>query len=122
MQPKITITKEEAIAQLEAHRARIASGEVKFADLAAQESDCSRYELAVLLISPLTCTHSAKRGGDLGLFTRDVMQKPFSDAAYVLWSMNAGCSSPVLRFALKVGQLSGVVDTASGVHIILRTA
>lgn len=34
------------------------------------------------------------------------MQKPFEDATY----------------ALKVGELSGVVDTDSGVHIILRTA
>jgi len=34
------------------------------------------------------------------------MQKPFEDATY----------------ALAVGALSGVVDTDSGVHIILRTA
>lgn len=49
---------------------------------------------------------SAKRGGDLGLFGRGAMQKPFEDAA----------------FALKVGGLSQPVDTDSGVHIILRTA
>jgi NIMA-interacting peptidyl-prolyl cis-trans isomerase 1 len=34
------------------------------------------------------------------------MQKPFEDATY----------------ALQVGEMSGVVDTDSGVHIILRTA
>lgn len=49
---------------------------------------------------------SAKRGGDLGEFGRGQMQKPFEDATY----------------ALAVGELSGVVDTDSGVHIILRTA
>ena len=51
------------------------------------------------------CT-SAAQGGDLGSFGRGKMQKPFEDAA----------------FGLKVGELSGVVDTDSGVHIVLRTA
>eukprot|EP01090_Pellita_catalonica_P013498 TRINITY_DN3222_c0_g1_i2.p1 TRINITY_DN3222_c0_g1~~TRINITY_DN3222_c0_g1_i2.p1 ORF type:complete len:161 (-),score=22.45 TRINITY_DN3222_c0_g1_i2:20-502(-) len=48
---------------------------------------------------------SAKRGGDLGPFQRGQMQKPFEDAA----------------FGLDIGQMSGIVDTASGVHIVLRT-
>lgn len=48
---------------------------------------------------------SAKRGGDLGSFGRGVMQKAFEEAA----------------FALKVGELSGIVDTDSGLHIIQRT-
>ena len=34
------------------------------------------------------------------------MQKPFEDATY----------------ALKVGEISDMIDTESGVHIILRTA
>jgi len=49
---------------------------------------------------------SAKADGDLGNFTRGKMQKPFEDAS----------------FALKVGELSDVVDTDSGIHLILRTA
>ncbi|CAO1419073.1 unnamed protein product [Diamesa hyperborea] len=48
---------------------------------------------------------SYKKGGDLGKFKRGCMQKPFEDAA----------------FGLAVGELSQIVDTDSGLHIILRT-
>lgn len=47
---------------------------------------------------------SAKRGGDLGPFGRGTMQKPFEDAA----------------FGLKVGELSGIIETESGLHLIER--
>ena len=47
----------------------------------------------------------ATRGGDLSTFRRDTMVKRFSDAA----------------FALKVGQISEVIETAYGFHIIQRS-
>lgn len=58
------------------------------------------------LATELSDCSSAKRGGDLGFFARGAMQKPFEEAA----------------FRLQVGQMSDVVDTDSGVHLILRTA
>ncbi|XP_063374003.1 putative peptidyl-prolyl cis-trans isomerase dodo [Cydia amplana] len=86
----ITRSKEEALAILSEYRQKIVNKEVTFEELAKQYSDCS----------------SAKRDGDLGMFKRGQMQKPFEDCA----------------FALKIGQLSQPVETDSGVHIILRTA
>jgi hypothetical protein len=88
-EPVVTRSKEEAVALLHAFEARLAAGEVSFAALAEAESHCSSY----------------KRGGDLGVFGRGKMQRPFEAAA----------------FALEVGATSGVVDTDSGVHLILRT-
>ncbi|GAB0094115.1 Peptidyl-prolyl cis-trans isomerase [Sergentomyia squamirostris] len=89
-QENITRSKEEAQKILEGYMQQIKSGDATLQELAQKFSDCS----------------SAKRGGgDLGVFGRGTMQKPFEEAA----------------FALKVGELSGIVDTDSGLHIILRT-
>ena len=62
-------------------------------------------DFATLASTESDCS-SAKQGGDLGPFGRGAMQKPFEDATY----------------ALRVGEMSGIVDTDSGVHIIKRTA
>eukprot|EP00970_Alexandrium_tamarense_P002610 scaffold367_cov202-Alexandrium_tamarense.AAC.22 len=43
---------------------------------------------------------------DLGFFGRGMMQKPFEDAS----------------FALQVGEMSGIVSTDSGLHLIYRIA
>jgi len=43
--------------------------------------------------------------GDLGWFRRGQMQKPFEDAAY----------------GLEVGEISDVISSDSGVHLVLRT-
>lgn len=47
---------------------------------------------------------SAKRKGDLGMFGRKKMRPEFEEAA----------------FGLDINQISGIVETASGAHILLR--
>ncbi|SHO75979.1 Similar to S.cerevisiae protein ESS1 (Peptidylprolyl-cis/trans-isomerase (PPIase)) [Malassezia sympodialis ATCC 42132] len=89
---QITRTKDEAIAQLRSYQDQ----------LGAQPSVEAFAELA----SQFSDCSSARSGGDLGSFGRGQMQRPFEDAT----------------FALPVGQMSGVVETDSGVHLILRTA
>jgi len=64
--------------------------ESTFRHIAKDKSDCS----------------SGQRGGDLGMFGRGAMQKPFEEAS----------------FALNVDEMSKVVDSDSGLHVILRIA
>ncbi|KAJ2082259.1 Peptidyl-prolyl cis-trans isomerase NIMA-interacting protein 1 [Coemansia sp. RSA 988] len=87
----ITLTEQEAYDKINSILQRLTSKEKpeSFKDVAAVESDCS----------------SAKRGGDLGLFPKGAMQKPFEDAV----------------LGLKVGKLSGPIKTDSGIHLVLRT-
>jgi len=80
--------KEEKRQRLVALKGEIDGG-ADFAELAGVNSECP----------------SKARGGDLGLFTRDRMVKPFADAA----------------FAMEVGQVSDVVETQFGYHLIKLT-
>ena len=60
----------------------------EFAKLAAEHSECP----------------SAQKGGKLGIFMRDAMEKPFEEAS----------------FNTKPGKLhNGIVETKHGFHIIL---
>ncbi|KAG8852494.1 hypothetical protein FRB96_008682 [Tulasnella sp. 330] len=86
----ITRSKAEAISILQGYADEIQGDPETFALLAQEHSDCS----------------SHAKGGDLGVFGRGQMQKPFEDATY----------------ALEPGAISGIVDTDSGVHLIMRTA
>lgn len=61
--------------------------------------------LGELAVSESDCS-SARKGGDLGYFKKGDMQQEFEQAA----------------FGLKVGEVSHVVETASGLHLIERTA
>ncbi|GAA6036910.1 hypothetical protein JCM8097_006349 [Rhodosporidiobolus ruineniae] len=89
----ITRSKEEAIEILRGHEKTLKDA----TDLKAT--------FAQLASTESDCS-SARDGGDLGYFGRNQMQKPFEEAS----------------FALQPGQLSSIVSTDSGVHLILRTA
>ncbi|KAI5966551.1 ESS1 [Candida pseudojiufengensis] len=86
---QIDLSREDAINLAKSYLNKILSGELKFSDLAQDESDCS--------------SHS--RGGDLGFFGKKEMQPPFEIAAY----------------DLHVGEISNLVETDSGIHILQRT-
>jgi peptidyl-prolyl cis-trans isomerase NIMA-interacting 1 len=103
----ITRSKNEALEILRGHETKIKSGESSLGDIAISESDCSsarkRGDLYVLNLQMsssqariLTCSR--------GFFGRGDMQKEFEEAS----------------FALKPGEVSGIVETASGVHLIER--
>lgn len=87
----ITRTPEEALSILKNYEDQIRSSGDLFSELKELASQYS------------DCS-SAKQDGDLGEFGRGQMQKAFEEAA----------------FALKPGELSGPVNTDSGVHLIYR--
>lgn len=88
----ITRTKDEAINQLQSYKAEILKS----------EKILEKFEE---LASKYSDCNSAKRGGDLGFFGKGEMQKPFENTS----------------FGLGIGEVSDIVETDSGVHIIIRT-
>jgi len=90
---EITRTAEEAVTMIKEYKKEIEGSD----DVEAKFKE---------LASKNSDCNSHSRGGDLGKFKKGKMQKPFEECA----------------FALKVGELSDPVDTASGVHLIYRTS
>ncbi|KAL1796757.1 hypothetical protein ACET3X_005297 [Alternaria dauci] len=95
-EPKITRSVEEARTMIENYHKQIQAYE-QGAD------DPNAKSLSELASTESDCS-SARKGGDLGFFGRGDMQKEFEQAA----------------FELEKGQVSGMVETASGVHLIQR--
>lgn len=62
-------------------------------------------DFATLAKEKSTDTSNKDTGGDLGFFSKGNMEKSFEDAA----------------FALKTGELSGIVETSYGFHVIKAT-
>jgi len=96
-QGPITRTKDEAIAQIRTLRAELQAVLASKGTVALGAAVADRAKT-------LSDCSSAKRGGDLGEFGRGQMQPSFEAAA----------------FALQPGELSDVVDSDSGIHLVWR--
>lgn len=132
-------SKEDAIKILTAHREAIESGKAKFADLARVHSDCgsaqSGGDLGAFGRGAMQKPFEGQQQHvERGQTARDRRPEPALDRTLIvrlfvlallsishLESRRLRVSSPDATFALKVGEMSGIVDTDSGVHIILRT-
>ena len=134
-------SKAAALDELEAYREQIESGAVTFADLAAKVSDCSSAKhggdlgffgpgkmqkaFEVSRNTPQRCSQptvdSLSTNRLIWFFLRPKV--PFSKSPSVPDHRSPHHFSPQDgAFALQVGEMSGVVDSDSGVHIIIRTA
>ena len=91
----ITISREEAQEELEG-----------LLEILREEQDNPENLIATFkeLASQESDCSSAKRKGDLGMFGRKKMRPEFEEAA----------------FSLDINQLSSIVETSSGLHILLR--
>ena len=91
----ITITREQAIEELEG-----------LLEILSDDADNPESLIATFkeLASQESDCNSAKRKGDLGMFGRKKMRPEFEEAA----------------FGLEINEMSGIVETASGAHILLR--
>lgn len=94
-QAKITISKDEAKDELRELMAILDESKGDPKELRATFEELAKTES--------DCS-SAKRGGDVGFFGRKKMQPNFESAS----------------FGLAIGGMSGIVETSSGVHVILR--
>lgn len=93
--PNITISKDDAEEELK--------GLLELLHEVAGDPKELRATMEELARTESDCS-SAKRGGDLGFFGRKKMQPAFEEAS----------------FKLNIGELSDIIETSSGVHVILR--
>jgi NIMA-interacting peptidyl-prolyl cis-trans isomerase 1 len=134
-------SKAAALDELEAYREQIESGAVTFADLAAKVSDCSSAKhggdlgffgpgkmqkaFEVRRNTPQRCSQPAVDSLSTNrlIWSFPRPKVPFSKSPSVPDHCSPNHLSPQDgAFALQVGEMSGVVDSDSGVHIIIRTA
>jgi len=103
----VTRSMDEARDIVDAAHAEVLADPSQFAEVAKRMSDCESY----------------KRGGDVGKFKKEKMH-PEVKRVYCccLRLMRAPhCQFAEAAYALQVGEISGVVSSASGLHVILRT-
>ncbi|RMD86356.1 MAG: hypothetical protein D6815_00045 [Candidatus Dadabacteria bacterium] len=111
------VTEEEVRAYYDAHREEFSGDRMRASHILVKDEQTARKILDMLREDPsrfeeLAAEYSidrsnAKKGGDLGWFSRGRMVKEFEDAAFAL---------------SKDGEISGIVHTRFGYHIIKRTA
>lgn len=98
----MSLTPEDAYRELQAYEARLRPNDAGSASAAAA-SEILRNDFPRYALERSDCS-SFRQNGDLGEFGRGQMQRPFEEAS----------------FALQPGEMSTIVDTDSGYHLIYR--